>query len=231
MRPAEGLLPKEEFDQMVNTVTNAGGRASMRILEDGSEAIYELNCTYFDALGHTFEGPDDHHIARYLTSQTIVMSLEGVPAFYIHALLATENDHDAVEKRQMNRAINRHRWDYPTLRARLTNPETNQAKVLSALSERLRLRSRQPAFHPNATQFTLSLDERVFGIWRQSLDRSQSVFALHNLSSADVNIPCAALNLIADEDWIDLLSGEKLSEKQTDIPLKAYQCRWITNHF
>ena len=229
MRPAEGLLPEQEINQMVDTVLSAGGRASMRALPDGSEAIYELNCTYFDALSQTFEGPDDYHIARFLTSQTIVMSLEGIPAFYIHSLLATENDQEGVEKRQMNRAINRHRWDYPTLRAKLTNPETNQAKVLSALSERLRLRSRQPAFHPNATQFTLRLDERVFGVWRQSLDRSQSVFALHNVSSAQVDIPISALNLIADEDWIDILSGEKLVEGQVDVSLAPYQCRWITN--
>ena len=229
MRPAEGLLPAEEIQQMTDTVISAGGRASMRALEDGTEAIYELNCTYFDALSHTFDGPDDLQMARLLTSQTIVMSLEGVPAFYIHSLLATDNDHEGVEKRGMNRAINRYRWDYPTLRARLTNPDTNQAKVLSALSERLRLRSRQPAFHPNATQFTLRLDERVFGVWRQSLDRSQSVFALHNVSNAQVDIPLSALNLIADEDWIDILSGEKLTEHQAVIGLSAYQCRWITN--
>ncbi len=229
MRPAEGLLPPDEIQQMVDTVISAGGRASMRALEDGSEAIYELNCTYFDAMRCTFDGPDDLHIARFLTSQTIVMSLEGIPAFYIHSLLATENDQQAVERRQMNRAINRHRWDYPTLRARLTNPDTNQAKVLSALSERLRLRARQPAFHPNATQFTLRLDERVFGIWRQSLDRAQSVFALHNVSNDPVSIPVSALNLIADETWVDILSGEKLKEEQTDVSLSAYQCRWITN--
>jgi sucrose phosphorylase len=231
MRPAEGLLPEPEIANMVTTVTDAGGRASMRTLEDGSEAIYELNCTYFDALSRTFDGPDEHHINRFLTSQTIVMSLEGIPAFYIHSLLATGNDQQAVKKRKINRAINRHRWDYPTLRAMLANTDTPTARVLAALSERLRLRARQPAFHPNATQFTLRLDERVFGIWRQSLDRSQSVFALHNLSRANVQIALDDLNLIADEDWIDILSGERLSASQTEISLGPYQCRWITNRY
>ena len=231
MRPAEGLLPEPEIANMVTTVTDAGGRASMRTLEDGSEAIYELNCTYFDALSRTFDGPDEHHINRFLTSQTIVMSLEGIPAFYIHSLLATGNDQQAVKKRKINRAINRHRWDYPTLRAMLANTDTPTARVLAALSERLRLRARQPAFHPNATQFTLRLDERVFGIWRQSLDRSQSVFALHNLSRANVQIALDDLNLIADEDWIDILSGARLSASQTEISLGPYQCRWITNRY
>ncbi len=229
MRPAEGLLPPDEIDRLVQTVKNAGGKASMRRLEDGSEAIYELNCTYFDALSQTFSGPDEHHIERFLTSQTIVMSLEGVPAFYIHSLLATANDHDGVARRQMNRAINRHRWDYPTLLDKLGDKDSVHSRVLDALSQRLLLRSLQPAFHPNATQFTLRLDDRIFGIWRQSLDRSQSIFALHNVSNESLEASGNALNLIADEDWVDVLSGETITEEQEMIPLAPYQCRWITN--
>ena len=187
----------------------------MRTLEDCCEAIYELNCTYLDALGHTFHGTDDLHAAQFLTLQAIVMSLQGMPAFNIHSMAAAENDHEGVERRNMNRAINRHRWDYPALRAKLTDPETNQSTVLSALPERLKLRAQQPAFHPNATQFTLRLDKRVFGIWRQSLDRSQSAFALHNMSNAEISIPLSALNLIADEDRLDILSDDKLTEDQT----------------
>jgi len=220
MRPAEGLLPPAEMTKMADTITGLGGKASMRALPDGSEAVYELNCTYFDALSNTFEGCDSdngtssikgtssNHINRFLTSQTIVMSLEGVPAFYIHSLLATPNDHEAVSYRNMNRAINRHQWDYPTLLGKLADSESNQAIVLQVLTERLKLRSKQPAFHPNATQFTLRLDDRIFGIWRQSLDRSQSIFALHNVSSDDVSVSYSALNLIADEHWGDILSGE-----------------------
>ena len=229
MRPVEGLLPTDEVNRMVDTVVAQGGKASMRSLPDGGESIYELNSTYFDAMGKTFAGSDALHIERFLTSQTIVMSLEGIPAFYIHAMLATPNDQDGVIKRKMNRAINRHRWDYPSLRAKLADPNSNQVKVLAALSEQLRLRSRQPAFHPNATQFTLRIDDRVFGVWRQSLDRSQSIFALHNVSAERIDLPLEKLNLIADERWIDLLSGKVLAEGVTQLQMEPYQCCWITN--
>lgn len=239
MRPAEGLLPPAEIESMVETVTKNGGKSSMRVLGDGSESIYELNCTYFDALGNPDEPNDTYHIERFLTSQTIVMSLEGMPAFYIHSLLATPNDQQGVVDRAMNRAINRHRWDYSTLRKKLKDANTNQAIVLKALSKRLKLRARQAAFHPNATQFTLRLDNRVFGIWRQSHDRSQSIFALHNLSADTVNVLYTELNLIADEQWGDLLSNEMLAssqqsegqsiEDQTAFILKPYQCAWVTN--
>ncbi|NIY98513.1 alpha-amylase, partial [Salipiger sp. HF18] len=160
-------------------------------------------------------------------SQTIPMSLEGIPALYIHSMLATPNDLEAVERRGMNRAINRHRWDYPTLLSTLGDEETIHARVLEALSDRLRLRAEQPGFHPNATQFTLNLDQRIFGLWRQSLDRAQSIFALHNVSGETVEIPAGELNLIADETWVDLLSGEEIASGA--VEMAPYQCRWITN--
>ncbi|WP_254437928.1 sugar phosphorylase [Ruegeria arenilitoris] len=229
MRPAEGVLPPEEKERMIDTVRRIGGLVSMRALPDGREEPYELNCGYFEAMAETFDGPDQYHLARFICSQTIVMSLEGIPAFYIHSLLATPNDHEAVERRGMNRAINRHRWHYPDLLARLADPGSNQALVLSELSRRLRLRAQQPAFHPNATQFTLRLDDHVFGIWRQSLDRSQSIFALHNVSADPVHVSPAEINMIAEEVWTDALTGEILATNGPDIVLAPYQCRWITN--
>ncbi len=229
MRPAEGLLPPEEIKSIIENVTAQGGKASMRVLEDGSESIYELNCSYFDALGRKDKPGDTYHIERFLSSQTIVMSLEGIPAFYIHSLLATPNDQQAVLDRDMNRAINRHRWDYPSLIAKLADANSNQAIVLNALSERIKLRAKQAAFHPNATQYTLRLDDRVFGIWRQSLDRSQSIFALHNLSQDSVDVLYSELNLIADEQWGDLLNNTMLADDQTALTLQPYQCAWISN--
>jgi sucrose phosphorylase len=228
MRPAEGVLSPADQAAVIETIRKSGGLVSMRALPDGTEAPYELNTTFFDAMRQTFAGPDGHHIDRFLCSQTIVMSLEGIPAFYIHSMLATPNDIDAVTRRGMNRAINRHRWDYATLRDRLADADTPQAQVMAGLKKRLHLRKRQPAFHPNATQFTIAVgDARVFGIWRQSIDRQQSIFALHNVSAETVTIPVATLNLIEDVVWTDLLSSEPVAGEE--ITLSPYQCRWISN--
>ncbi|MDG1167974.1 MAG: alpha-amylase, partial [Sulfitobacter sp.] len=96
------------------------------------------------------------------------------------------------------------------------------------LRDRLKLRQKQSAFHPNATQFTINtLDDRVFGLWRQSLDRKQSIFALHNVSGQAVTLPETSLNLIADEDWTDLLSGAAVT--MGEVTLAPYQCMWISN--
>lgn len=229
MRPAEGILPPEEAEKMIDGVRRFGGEVSMRTLPGGGEAPYELNITWFDAMAGSFDGPDDWHMARFLCSQTIIMALEGIPAFYIHALLATPNDHEGVAKTGIKRAINRHRWDYPALLERLADPESAQSRVLNGLKARVRTRCRQPAFHPNATQFTLHLDRRIFGIWRQSLDRDQSIFALHNVSRDEIAVPPLSINLIGGETWVDLLSGEAIAPSGDDIVMRPYQCRWITN--
>ena len=229
MRPAEGILSAEDTGKVIDAVRSFGGEVSMRALPGGGQSPYELNITWFEAMKGTFAGEDGHQVARFLASQTLVMALEGIPAFYIHALLATPNDREAVEKTGHNRAINRHRWDYGRLQALLEDPESDQHVVLQEMLRRIGIRRRQRAFHPNATQFTLQLDERVFGLWRQSLDRDQSIFALHNVSAEAVEIDPLAINLIEGEEWVDLLGGERVEPSGGPIGFAPYQCRWITN--
>ncbi|QQM30838.1 sugar phosphorylase [Martelella lutilitoris] len=227
LRPAESLLSDEAIGEMVETVKSFGGRVSMRQLSDGSMRPYEMNVSLFDALKGTVKGEDEHNIARFLCSQTIAMALEGIPAFYIHSLLATSNDYEGVEKSGHNRAINRHRWNYDALQEALADETTQHARVFNAMRERIGIRTRQPAFHPNATQFTLHLGEKLFGFWRQSVDRTQSIFAINNVTDETLEIPAMALNLIGGERWIDLITGETVDGAR--IGFAPYQCRWITN--
>ncbi|MEN8833046.1 sugar phosphorylase [Pacificibacter sp.] len=230
VRGAEGLLSGEELGAVIGAVKDFGGKVSMRALADGSQKPYELNVTFFDALKGTIEGgEDDHQVARFLCSQSIVMALEGVPAFYVHSLLATPNDLGGVEKSGMNRAINRHRWDYPELRGHLDDPDSIHAQVLNAMKERIAIRTKQKAFHPNATQFTMQLGEKIFGLWRQSLNRDQSIFALHNVSDEAQVVPTLSINLIEGEDWYDLLTGKKLDLSDGVLTFAPYQVRWVSN--
>lgn len=229
MRPAEGLLDETEINDVIDAVKSFGGLVSMRSMPDGGEKPYELNVTFFDALSGTLKGKDEYHLERFLCSQSIVMALEGIPAFYIHSLIGTHNHLAGVEKTGVNRAINRRRWNYPDLIELLDDETSTHAQVLAAMRERIKIRRGQEAFHPNATQFTMQLGDEIFGFWRQSYDRSQSIFALHNVSDEELHIPAVSINLIGGHDWYDLLSGEKIDENTSDISFAPYQCRWITN--
>ena len=229
LRPAENLIPNEEIDKIIDTLTTFGGLVSMRQSGKDEMRPYEINISLFEAFSGTLKGSDNWQVERFLCSQTVAMALEGIPAFYIHSLLATANDLEGVEKSQHNRTINRYKWHYPELTALLDQADSIQSKVFNDMSRMIDIRTQQPAFHPNATQFTLQLGDSLFGFWRQSIDRAQSIFAIHNLTDTLVSVPGISLNLIGGDEWCDLLSGDSIQEFPNAIEFEPYQCRWITN--
>ena len=90
-------------------------------------------------------------------------------------------------------------------------------------------RKKQKAFHPNATQFSLEINESIFGLWRQSLDREQSIFSIHNVSNKTVTFNPSLLNMIETNRWRDLISGKSLKNLYQEIKLKPYKSIWLSN--
>ncbi|MEM9006852.1 MAG: sugar phosphorylase [Cyanobacteria bacterium P01_F01_bin.86] len=230
MRPAEGLLTADEYNALLTTMKRFGGEISMRSRPDGTESPYEINISLFDAMQGTVEGEDDWQIQRFLCSQTIMMALEGIPAFYIHSLLATRNNHEGVKETGHKRSINRYKWDIDALNQSLADPETPHAIVLRELRRLIKIRRRQRAFHPNATQYTLHVPNKaIFAFWRQSMARDQSIFSLHNLSKHPQELSLAELNLLSTDEWIDLISGDRIKSLEEVYMMQPYQSLWITN--
>ena len=232
LRPAEGLLAHDEYTALLETMKRFGGEISLRKHSDNTESPYEINISLFDALKGTVKGEDSWQIQRFLCAQTIMMSLEGIPAFYIHSLLATHNDHEKVKRTGHKRSINRHNWDYEILEQNLKDPTSSHAIVLKELRQLIQIRRRQKAFHPNATQYTLHpLNRALFAFWRQSITRDQSIFSVHNLSDQPQELRLADLNLVSTDSWIDLISGDKFEDIRDVYTLQPYQSVWITNKF
>ncbi|NCF19149.1 MAG: alpha-amylase [Haliea sp.] len=229
LRPAEGLLSDGEIKTLVATMQHFGGNVSYRALEGGKRKPYEINISLFDALQGTTSGPDTWGVERFVCAHAIMLGLEGIPGIYIHSLVGTRNDYDRVENTGHYRAINRHQWDYETLGTLLQHPASTHAEVFARITELLGIRQRQAAFHPNATQFTLHLGNALFGFWRQSMDRRQSVFCISNVSNAVRPLALEAVNLIDTEEWMDLISGEQYLSREQVVELKPYQTLWITN--
>ncbi|MEM9712318.1 MAG: sugar phosphorylase [Actinomycetota bacterium] len=227
LRPAEGLLEPDEVDRMVDTARSTGGLVSTFDSPTGPRP-YELNLSLFEALSRTHDGPDEHHLARFTCAHAIMLALEGIPAVYVHSLLGTPNDHAAVEDRGHHRAINRSRLTLVEVEAALDGTGT-RAAAFRAIRHLLRVRSEHPAFHPNATQFTLHLGSDLFGCWRQARDRSSSVFAVSNVTANPVTLPLSALNLTVTDTWTDLQSGLVLDVDDETIGLEPYASRWIAS--
>ena len=227
MRPLEGLLPQGEVELLLKGMENFGGLISYRHSSDGSKSAYEINITYFDALKGTWMGQDSWQLARFLLSQTLMLGLRGIPAFYIHSLLATENDYAGVRQSGRARLINRHKWDRDKLERLLADNDTNQALVFNELRRRIEIRKRQAAFHPDARQEILFLGHHLFGFWRHSLDGVQSILAVHNLTDQPRKLyldgPLDGLTGC----WTGLLTGEQVSAAQAVIDLPPYHVLWL----
>ncbi|MEJ2308301.1 MAG: sugar phosphorylase [Gammaproteobacteria bacterium] len=229
LRPAEGLLDESEIETLIRTMQSFGGRISWRATEEGEQKAYEINISLIDALKGTVEGPDEHGLERFVCAHAIMLGLEGIPAFYVHSLLGTRNDDERVEHTNHNRAINRHQWDADKLLAALEDRQSMHSRVFTRLKELIAIRKRQRAFHPNATQFTLHLGSCLFGFWRQSMDRRQSIFCIYNVTPDKQELRLSDINLIGTDDWHDLVSGEQLSALDQAVTLRPYQVLWITN--
>jgi len=230
VRPAEGLLSDEELDSMLEAMRGFGGKVSMRKMADGSERPYEINISLFDALSGTIaNGADQFQVARFVCAHAIMMGLEGIPALYIQSLFGTQNDLEHMEHTGRARSINRHVWQRDDLVSRLHNPQQHEGQVFRKLTQLLQIRRQQVAFHPNATQFTMHLGLELFGYWRQSIDRSQSIFCISNITDQPQVLKLATVNLIITNDWHDLISGWRIEDPQADVVMQPYQTLWISN--
>ena len=227
--PLEGLLSSEEISHLIATMETNGGLISWRTRSDGEASPYEINISLFDALKGTREQPEDgYQEQRFICAHAIMLSIEGVPAFYIHSLLSAENDYQKFANTNNNRAINRHNWNYEHLE-QLLKQDNHHHRIFRELSRLIAIRRNQKAFHPNAIMFTLHIGDEVFAYWRQSLKRDQSIFCLNNVTSEPQQVLLSSINLIATDSWTDLISGNQIAEGQESLVLKPYQSIWLTN--
>ena len=230
LRPLDGLLEDNERTRLVAAVEKFGGKVTLRRAREGHDKPYELNVALLDALSGTIDGvKDEFNLARFYCAHTIMLALEGIPAFYIQSMLGSRNDHRRMEHTGRFRSINRHIWQYPELEKRLKDQDEETSQVFNRLTHLIAIRRQQPAFHPNATQFTLHLGTSIFAFWRQSTDRRQSIFCINNVSNTQQAVSLGDINLIGTDDWHDLISGKQIDNQYGELLLAPYESAWISN--
>jgi len=96
-----GLLDAQQVDALVERIHFESGGASRKAT--GSAAsnldLYQVNCTFFDALG----GDEN----AYLLARLIQVLVPGVPQIYYAGLLAAHNDINLLATTGVGRSINR----------------------------------------------------------------------------------------------------------------------------
>jgi sucrose phosphorylase len=129
-----GLVPPQELDAVVESIhRNSQGQSRLATGEAASNLdMYQVNCTYFDALGRNSD--------QYLLARAIQFMLPGVPQVYYVGLLAGGNDMDLLQRSGTGRDINRHHFTRAEIDLAL------EAPVVRSLCGLIRLRNEHPAF-------------------------------------------------------------------------------------
>lgn len=215
VRPVEGILTPDQVDQLAQLTKSRGGKIGYRSLPDGSQRPYELNITWSSALFDDNLSEDDN-IQKLVSSQLIMASFPGLPAFYIHSLLSSYNATELLETTGVNRSINRQKFNKEKIESELT-PNSIRLKVLNRIKNALFIREQQPAFHPLAAKEDLHLHPQVWSFYR--IDKhGERVLVLLNISSQTTLLK--ETKIVGKE----LLSNEELTGQ---LSLAPYQISWI----
>jgi sucrose phosphorylase len=129
------LLSPDEIEKTLIGLDEKG--ANTRKIFSGPEYqnldIYQVNCTYYDAL----ECNDD----SYLAARTIQLFAPGIPQVYYVGLLAGRNDLKLVEHTKNGRDINRHNYTLDEIASDIQKP------VVRRLLRLMDFRNSYPAFN------------------------------------------------------------------------------------
>jgi sucrose phosphorylase len=223
VRPLEGILPAACIGWLAERIRRNGGAVSEKQNPDGSTSPYELNGTYLDALKDPDLEIDPWQVARFLASQAVMLALPGIPGVYIHSLLGTRNWNEGVRRTGRARTINRRRLAVDALNARLERPESMAARIFHPYCAMLRVRRRQPAFHPAAGMQVPAPDDRVFCIQRSC--PAQTLYAVTNFGADARTVAVSTAK--RPRAWIDLLSGRRVDPGA--VALAGYQTVWLTD--
>ena len=125
----EGLLTDNQVNNLVNTIHGRTRGESVRASGHAASNldIYQVNSTYYDALGR--------NDVEYLIARAIQFFAPGTPQIYYVGLLAGGNDMTLVERTGVGRDINRHHYTDDEIRTDLQRP------VVRRLMEMVRLRN------------------------------------------------------------------------------------------
>lgn len=167
----EDLLPRQQVEALIDNVARRSADPILRRCAGGAHsvgAIYQLTCTFFDALQRNEDA--------YIAARAIQFFTPGIPQVYYVGLLAGVNDLARMQGSGEARDINRHAYGLDEAVQAL------QAPVVQRLLRLMRLRCAHPAFQ-GTFELASSSDTRVAMGWRAGDDYCRL--------SVDLDVPAA----------------------------------------
>jgi sucrose phosphorylase len=134
------LMTDEEIERTREHLYTRGANVQRRYSTDPEYKnldIYQINCTYYSALGDN----DD----AYILARAIQFFSPGVPQVYYVGLLAGRNDIELLEATKFGRNINRHNYSIEEIEQEINRP------VIQRLMKLMKFRNRCDAFNGEMT--------------------------------------------------------------------------------
>jgi len=228
----KGILEKEEIEFIIKKAKQHGGLISYRADVEGSKEPYEIDITWFSALNRENSGEDIvFQVKRFVASRSIALVLQGVPAIYVHGLIGTANDIDAVKISHLKRDINRRMFDSDAfLEKALNDPKSKLFHINWQLGRILSIRTKNRAFHPNGEQKILMISSQVFSVLRISPEKNQRILTLTNVTAqtCQIKIPLSELGT-EETEWNDVISGKEwiAGDGKLKIICQPYDVIWL----
>jgi len=232
VRPAEGILPPEEVQRLVDTTLAHGGFVSHKTDGDGAQSVYELNISYFDALSDPGgDEPLTLQVDRFLAAQAIMLALQGVPGIYVHSLFGSRSDWEGVERTGHYRSINRQKFRRAELEAALADSDSLCSRVFRAYRHLVQVRAAHRIFHPNGPQRVLALHPGLFVLLRTTPDGNETCLCLHNVTAQaqTLSMELSTLEISHDGDMRDVITGTAYAVAGDTLRLEMtpYQVLWL----
>ena len=228
LRALEGLMNEQRIKDLLINCEKRGGLVSHRRLSNGVDKPYELNISWWSAMEDPGRDSNRFQYERFLLTQLLVMSLKGVPAFYLPALLASENDIKSFSMTGQRRDLNREKFKSEKLEAVFKNPESNANKNLRYLRYAMDVRSQLPQFHPQSQMECLSKNRTDIVVIKRGIG-SKAVFIIHNMTENKINyrfIDFEFTKLIKNDlNMQDYLTKNKYNSN--NIELDPFQVIWL----
>jgi sucrose phosphorylase len=149
------ILPQEEINAAVEKVISHGAMVNYNYSGTGEKVVYQLDITYFSALGGDEKA--------YLLARAIQFFTPGIPQVYYVGALAGTNDLESLSKFTgiheggWSRDINRHNYTLPELEKEMSR------SVVQKLLALMQFRSHCSAF--DGTFSVTTANEKLILVW------------------------------------------------------------------
>ena len=238
----KNILSSEDIQFLISQAREHGAFVSYRTAENGQDEPYEINTTWFSALNLDSSNEDlSLQIKRFVATRSIALLLRGIPGIYLHGLIGTTNDVDAVLRTKSKRDINRQILKETDLYEALNLPNSKLSQLSHYLGRILEIRVRQRAFHPNGSQQILLLSPECFVVLRIAPNCEEHILTLTNVTNkvCQIEVPLSQLQLENshaitcatpdDTYWYDLVGkrGWRVKEQKLSIVLQPYDLAWL----